>query len=114
MSPGDVVLIQVPQTSGAAKLRPAVILADIPGAYQSLLLCGVSTQMQAIQPDWDDPIGAGDGDFASSGLHQTSVIRLSFLRAAGIGEVVRIIGRIDGTRLGRLRLRLSDHLRQPV
>lgn len=111
MSPGDIVLITVPQVTGGAKLRPAVILALLPGAYQSLLLCGISTQTQAVQPDWDEPIGPGDPDFKASGLHQASIIRLSFVRAAGTAEVARQIGRIDDARLGRLRQRFSDHLR---
>lgn len=111
MNPGDVVLIPIPATSGPAKLRPAVVLVQLPGAYQSLLICGISTQMHAIEPNWDDPITAADADFAASGLHQPSVIRLSFLRAAAPADVARQIGKIDPTRLARLRQRLSDHLR---
>ena len=47
MSPGDVVLIALPQVgSAASKLRPALLLVGLPGPYQNLLLCGVSTQLQ--------------------------------------------------------------------
>jgi mRNA interferase MazF len=111
MNPGDVVLIPIPQTGGRAKLRPAVVLALMPGAYQSLLICGISTQIQAIEPNWDDPIDPADPDFAASGLHHASVVRLSFLRAASPTDVARQIGQIDADRLARLRQCLSDHLR---
>ena len=44
MKPGDVVLIPIPESSGGAKLRPAVVIALLPGPYQSLLICGISTR----------------------------------------------------------------------
>jgi mRNA-degrading endonuclease toxin of MazEF toxin-antitoxin module len=111
MNPGDVVLIPITQTSGRAKLRPAVVLALLPGPYQSLLICGISTQIQALEPNWDDAIGPSDADFTRSGLHQASAVRLSFVRAAAPADISRRIGQIDDARLARLRLRLSDHLR---
>jgi mRNA interferase MazF len=107
-----VVLIRLPQAAGGSpKLRPALVLADLPGPYQNLLLCGVSTQLALQQPNWDEPISPGDADFKSSGLHQASVIRLSYLYAAGRGEIVGVVGAIDAARLKRLLTRLSDHLR---
>jgi mRNA interferase MazF len=60
---------------------------------------------------WDEPIQPSDADFAASGLHRPSIIRLSYLHALKDNEVRGIIGNIDPTRLIRLRTRLSDHLR---
>ncbi|MGH7174157.1 MAG: type II toxin-antitoxin system PemK/MazF family toxin [Gemmataceae bacterium] len=112
MKPGDVVLIPLPQFGGgAAKLRPALILALLPGPYQNVLLCGISTQLHLIQANWDELIQPADGDFAGSGLHQASVIRLSYLYAAEAMEISGILGGIDPTRLARLRTRLADHVR---
>jgi mRNA interferase MazF len=111
MNPSDVVLIPIPQTGGRAKLRPAIVLALMPGAYQSLLICGISTQTHTVEPNWDDSIDPTDPDFAASGLHQASVVRLSFVRAASPADIARSIGQIDRARLARLRQRLSDHLR---
>jgi mRNA interferase MazF len=80
MKPGDVVLIALPSTSGGpSKLRPALVLASLPGAYQNLLLCGISTQLHSLTQSWDDMIAASDVDFGPSGLHRDSVIRLSYL-----------------------------------
>lgn len=111
MNPGDTVLVPIPETSGRAKLRPAVIVAVLPGVYQSLLICGISTQTHALEPNWDDPIEPSDPDFATSGLHRASVVRLSFVRAASPADIARPIGQIDPLRLTRLRQRLSDRLR---
>jgi mRNA interferase MazF len=111
VTPGDVVLIPLPQLGGGGlKLRPALLLADLPSPYQNLLLCGVSTQLQQLQANWDELIQAGDADFPSSGLHRDSAIRLSYLYAADPSEIAGVIGSIDRARLQRLRHRLADHL----
>ena len=112
MSPGDVVLISLTQFGGTnAKLRPALLLADLPGPYQNLLLCGISTQLHQIEANWDEVVHSTDADFASSGLHRDSLIRLSYLHAADPTEIAGVIGSIELGRLQRLRQRLSDHLR---
>ena len=112
MNPGDVVLIPLPQIGGGPpKLRPALLLATLQGPYQNLLLCGISTQLANLQPNWDELIQPGAPDFASSRLRQTSAIRLSYLYAADPSEIAGTIGSVDPARLQRLRQRLSDHLR---
>jgi mRNA interferase MazF len=112
MSPGDVVLVPLPQfRGGAPKLRPALVLAPLPGPYQDTLLCGISTQLHSPGANWDELIQPGDTDFAGSGLHQASVIRLSYLNAEFSLRIVGTIGSIDPARLIRLLTRLADHLR---
>lgn len=112
MSPGDIVLIPVPQVAGGpSKLRPALFLAKLPGPYQNLLICGVSSQAHALVPDWDEHISASDSDFKSSGLRRASVVRLSYLYAAAASEITGAIGHIDIARLNRLRERLIAQLR---
>ncbi len=108
MKAGDVVLIQLPQLSGGpSKSRPALVLALLPGVYQSVLICGVSTQLRDLQPDWDDRIEAGDADFSQSGLRRASAIRPSFLYGADVREIMGVIGRVDAARLNRVRKRLA-------
>ena len=112
MSPGDVVLIRLPVFAGTGtKLRPALYLASLPGPYQTLLLCGISTQLAQILANWDELIQNTDSDFSSSGLHQPSMVRLSYLYAADPSEISGILGNIDLTRLDRLRERLADQIR---
>ena len=112
MSPGDVVLVRLPQVgAGAVKLRPALFLTPLSGPYQDGLLCGISTQLHNILPNWDELIQPGDVDFGASGIIQASVIRLSYLRAVTSAEIIGLIGTIDPSRLLRIRQHLSDYLR---
>ncbi len=112
MTPGDVVLIGLPQFDGGSpKLRPALLIATLPGPYQNLLLCGISTQLHQLQANWDETIQASDSDFSTSGLHQASGIRLSYLYAADPTEITGVIGNVDSGRVDRLCQRLADHLK---
>ncbi len=111
MNPGDVLLLPMLDVSGKLKLRPAIYLAPLPGPYQTLLVCGFSTQLHSVIPDRDEVLRPGDIDFAASGLHSPSVIRLSYLRSAAPSDVVRVIGNIAPDRLQRLRTRLADQVR---
>ena len=111
MNPGDVVLISLPQIAGGPpKLRPALVLAILPGAFQNLLICGISTQLRDLAPDWDELIAITDPDFPDSGLHRTSAIRLSYLYAADPREISGTVGQIADERLQRLRERLASRL----
>ena len=104
MKPGAVVLIQLPKVGGGPlKSRHALVLALLPGTYQNFLICGISTQLHDLQPDWDEWIEFSDMDFARSGLHRTSAIRLSHLYAADAREIIGAIGRVDAKRLSRVR-----------
>ena len=108
MKPGDVVLIQLPQVAGGPpKSRPALVLALLPGAYQNVLICGISTQLQDLQPDWDDEIAPSDADFSQSGLRRASAIRPSYLYGADLREISGVIGRVDRRRLNRVQNRLA-------
>src|SRR5437867_9326556 len=103
MNAGDVVLIRLSQIGGAtAKLRPALVLSPLPGPYQNLLICGISSQLHQLERDWDELIQPADADFPTSGLHRPSAVRLSYLYAAEQGEISGVIGGIDHGRLQRL------------
>jgi mRNA interferase MazF len=87
-----------------------LILALLPGPYQNYVICGISTQLQQLQANWDERIGMADSDFSQSGLHQESAVRLSYLMAATGSEIAGTIGRVDLARLARLRSRLAARL----
>jgi mRNA interferase MazF len=111
MKAGDVVLIQLPQIGGGSlKSRPALVLALLPGTYQNVLICGISTQLHSLEPDWDDTIEPSDADFAQSGLRRASAIRPSYLYGADAREISGVIGRVDAVRLDRVRRRLAELL----
>ena len=111
MQPGDVVLMSLPQIGGGPfKFRPVLLLTNLPGPYQNVLVCGISTQLHQQVRDWDELIQPGDADFDASGLHDTSIIRLSYLYAEQSKEIAGKIGAIDRARLQRLQKRLGAHL----
>jgi hypothetical protein len=50
MKAGEIVLIRLAQFGGGAqKLRPALLLATLPGPYQTHLVCGISTQLSQLR-----------------------------------------------------------------
>jgi mRNA interferase MazF len=111
LKPGNIVLIRLAQAGGGPpKLRPALIICSLPGPYQNLLLCGVSTQIHLLEPDWDELIAPQDLDFTQSGLRQQSAARLSYLYSASRSEFLGSIGHVDPSRLNRLRSRLAKRL----
>jgi len=111
VNPGDVVLISLPQVSGGpAKLRPALVLSHLPGPFQNVLICGISTRLDHLVADWDELIAATDPDFVQSGLHRESAIRPSYLYAAEAAEITGRIGSIGAARLHRIPARLSSHV----
>lgn len=111
MNPGDVVLISIPQFAGGpGKLRPALLLSVLPGAFQSMLLCGISSQVDHMVNERDERVSPTNADSARSGLHRESSIRLSYLYSADAAEVKGTNGSIDPVRCARLLKRLADHL----
>jgi hypothetical protein len=57
MKAGEVILIPSAQFGGGAqKLRPARLLATLPGPYPTHLVCGISTQLAQLRHDWDELI----------------------------------------------------------
>src|SRR5438876_7783064 len=111
MKEGDIVLLRIPQISGRpAKLRPALILCFLPGLFQSVLLCGISTQISQLEANWDELLDSSDPSFAATGLHRTSAARLSYLYAADIAEIAGTIGEVSLTVVKRLRGRLGVRL----
>jgi mRNA interferase MazF len=96
----------------SSQTRPALVLAILPGPYQNVLICGISTQLQSLQHDWDELLNTIDTDFSTSGIHRASAIRLSYLYATESSEISGVIGRINSERLSRLRKRLANLLAQ--
>jgi mRNA interferase MazF len=112
MKAGDIVLALLPQADQADKLRPALVLGQMP-PYGDLLLCGVSSQLDRAVQDFDEVIRSTDADFLASGLRVASVIRLGFLATLPLARAGGVLGRIDPQRLKRLHNNLATHLQKP-
>lgn len=114
IKPGDVVLARLPQADEGAKLRPALVLSMLPGRFGDLLVCGISSKLHQAVTDWDIILESDSEQFAQTGLHVSSLIRLSHI-AVLPQEVVRgSLGQLDLTTLATLIHRLTHHLLQSV
>jgi mRNA interferase MazF len=109
MRAGSIVIAPLPQSDGALKRRPVVVLCELP-RFRDLLVCGVSSQLEQQAPEFDEILETTDADFANSGLRQASLIRLGFLAVLPIGEVHGRIGSIARERHNRLLTRLASYL----
>ena len=109
MKEGDVILTPLPQADGRVKNRPAIFLREMP-PFQDVLVCGVSTQLHQMAPDFDELITPRDSDFVTSGLIAESLVRLGFLAVLPRKNIVGSIGAITPERHTRLLRKLSRHL----
>jgi mRNA interferase MazF len=93
--PGDIVPAHFPFTSqGGTKLRPVLVLAEIPGPYPDFIVVFISSQLSQAVPGFDLVLGPTDPAFPRSGLKVASVFR--------IGKVASISGALLGGTLGHL------------
>ncbi len=95
MKEGDIVLIDLPQSGGGSKLRPALILKPLP-KYNDFLVCGISTQINQYIKEFDEILNEQDVDFKQTGLRKTSVIRIFFLAVVSSQNISGTIGTIPG------------------
>ncbi len=109
--PGQIVLISFPQTNqGRGTLRPALLIAKVPGPYDDWLICMISTQLRHCIADFDEIIELTDSDFPASGLRQTSVIRVGRLAVVDGSLLPGSIGEVFVERLGRIKANLARWL----
>jgi len=109
MREGSVVIAVLPQSDGEVKPRPTVVLRELPG-YGDLLLCGISTRLYQMVKGFDEVIVQSDADFANTGLHSDSLIRLGHLFALPKKFIEGEIGLIAPKRHKRLLKTLSNYL----
>ena len=51
MIPGAIVLLRLPQPDLLpGKLRPALVLSELPGPFGDILVCGISSQLRHEVP----------------------------------------------------------------
>ena len=111
---GQIVLFRFPHTDLAqGKLRPALLLGQLPGPYDDWLICVVSSQTRHFIEGFDELVQVGDSDFSRSRLRVPSVIRVGRLAVVEGGTLLGAMGEISDERLRRIRARLADWLAQP-
>ncbi len=108
---GQIVLFRFPQTDLArGKLRPALLLGQLPGPYEDWLICMVSSQTSQHIQDFDEVIDEGDADFSRSGLKAASVIRTGRLAVVQPKMLIGSIGEIGVERLRLVKPNLARWL----
>lgn len=109
MSEGDIILLDLLQPDGSIKLRPALILKQLP-KYNDFLICGISSQLHQYIQDYDEILSETNPDFHRTGLRKTSVIRLCFLAVVQEERIAGTIGNIKAPLHKALLERLAAFL----
>ena len=108
ISEGQIVLFKFPQTDQEeGKLRPSLILRELPGKFNDWLICMVSSKINQQIPELDELITHEDSDFIQSGLKVPSVIRTSRLAVVDGNILLGKLGQIDTKRLHKIKEKLS-------
>lgn len=111
MKPGDIVLIRFPQADlKAGKLRPALVVAIVPGRHEDVLLALITSRVHQAVPDFDEIIETDDRAFAQTGLKMRSVIRLGRLATVDVSVVNARLGEVGSHHMVSVRRRLGDWL----
>jgi len=109
---GQVVLFRFPYANHTdAKLRPALLIRQLPGYHDDWLICMISSQLSQKIPSFDELVSMEDSDFIRSGLKYTSVIRICRLAVVHKAVLEGTIGEIGTDRLARIKNRLADWLK---
>lgn len=109
MREGEITLANLAQADGSYKLRPVLLLKQLPG-YNDFLVCGISTQIHQRIYDFDELLDVNDGQFSYTGLRQSSIIRLGFLAVIPSNKIPGSIGKIDSALHKSLLTRLVNYL----
>lgn len=107
--PGQIVLFRFPRADlTEGKLRPALLLSEVPGPYDDWLICMISSQTHQRIKGFDELIEEGDDDFPRSGLKVASVIRIGRLAVIEGQMLEGAIGSISPERMQRIRKTLTE------
>jgi len=109
---GDVVLARFPFTDRiGTKIRPVLVLAEVPGPYPDFLVMFISSQQRQAIPEVDIVLEPTDPAFAGTGLKTASVFKVAKVASLSEALLIGAIGRLDGELLRMLIKRLV-HLLQ--
>jgi mRNA interferase MazF len=105
---GQIVLFEFPQTDfTSTKLRPVLLIAQLPSDYDDWLICMISTKKHQYIEGLDEIIREESPDFAKSGLKAESVIRATRIAVVSGEILVGTIGEISQERLTQIRKNLA-------
>lgn len=96
MTKGKVVLVPFPfDDLSATKVRPAVCLTNPVGSYSHVILAFITSQIPTDLLETDYLLNTSHPDFAASGLHNPSTIRLDHLMTVRSSLIQRELGTLS-------------------
>jgi mRNA interferase MazF len=107
----ELVLARFPFTDMSdAKLRPLLVLAEVPGSFRDFLVMFVSSQLNQAVPGLDLVLDANHPAFAATGLKVASVFRTAKIATLSEALLVGSLGRLDPALFDEVVGRLTDLL----
>jgi mRNA interferase MazF len=76
----------------AGKLRPALVIGELPGKYGDWMISMISSQLDQTVEGFDETVLPSDDDFESSGLKDASVIRVGRLAVVDQSVLIGTMG----------------------
>ncbi len=89
------------------KLRPALVLAKLPGIYNDWLICMISTKKYQVLSPYDEIIRKDSEEFIQSGLKTESVIRSTRLAVVNQNIFLGSIGGISDQLVKTIRQNIA-------
>lgn len=109
MKQGHIALVRFPRTDLlTGKLRPVLLLSQIPGKHDDWLICMISSQLYQQIDSLDEVILENDPHFLNTGLKAPSVIRASRLAVVQESVLRGHIGFIEAKRITSIKKRIAD------
>lgn len=109
MRAGDVVRWTFVQGDGQRKMRPAIIIGQVP-PFRDWLVCAVSSQLHREVHGLDVPIDARHPDFHCAGLRMPSLVRVAQLATLPDKVIQGAIGDVSPATLALIKERLRNWL----
>ena len=108
---GEVVLARFPFTDmSGARLRPFLVLAEIPGRYRDFIVLFISSQLSQATPGLDLVLDPSYSAFAGSGLKVPSVFRIGKVASMSEALLAGPLGRLEAGVFQEVIHRLSSLL----
>lgn len=110
MEEGSVVRVAFQQADGEVKLRPAVVLKQLP-AGPDLLVCAISSKLHREMPGVGLVVNEQHADFTPMGLPYPSLIRCAYLTTVPLRAVQDELGAVSAATLHRVLDKLTAYLK---
>jgi len=111
MMKGKIVLVPFPfDDLSATKLRPATCLTNPVGGRRQVILAYITSRIPLTVLNTDILLEPGHPDFVSSGLRQSSAVRLHYLITVSAVVIQRVLGELSSETQAQISKKLCKFL----